>query len=278
MAPAMTINEAKAMQAGDVALDDDAVDQAERDAQEAEEAAATLERSAVAGGTGSAAPAAVLEQRAVAEFARKRAGRIRAAANRAKAARRLLALADVGQDAEQLAAAVSKPDASIEALVQRIAADAAELAARCQDHDAAVLALVARARQLGAEKPGPLGALATSAHVAIVGNGISGRTGIQSGAATVLRIDKSNVSEAVQAAVTGDPDRAIRILAGAKIAATPQQAPHYFMGTGGHVVTSDHPIPAALVTQLRAGTLRELGDDEVQAHLNGRLHGHQAAG
>lgn len=277
MALPMTIHEAKALAADDLAVNEDTVAQAEAEAQEAASLVEALDRQAVESDkVPKATPAQALEAKQLLDFARKRLTRARLRASRAAAAKRLLALADVGQDVEQLAAAVSKPDASIEALVQRLADTHAELAQRCQDHDTAVLGLVARARQLGTEKAGPLGPLATSAHVAVVGNGISGRTGIQSGSATVLRIDKRNVSEAVQAAVTGDPARAVRILAGAKIAATPEQAPHYFMGTGGHVVPSDHPVPPALTEQIRRGILRELGDDEVQAHLAGRLHGHQA--
>lgn len=271
----MGIAEAKAMAPADLEIGPEHVARARAEAVAAEKRAAELADAAIEGGKDAPAASEVVDAHATADLVRQRADRIRQRAATAKAARRLLDLEALGQDVEQLADAVSKPDTSIEALIQRIAGDVAELTTRCQDHDTAVLALVARARQLGAEKAGPLGPLATSAHVAVVGNGINGRTGIQSGSAAVLRIEKSHVGEAVEAAVTGNPTRAVRILAGAKTTAKPKQAAHYFMGTGGHVVTSDHPIPAAFAEQIRQGILRELSADEVEAHLNGRLHGHQ---
>lgn len=272
MSVAMTISEAKQMQADDVALDGAAVRQAEAEATEAEEAAATLERSAVEGGKGSAAPAAVIEQRAVAEFARTRAARIRAAANRAKAARRVLALADVGADVETVAAEASKPSESIAAAVQKIADGHAELMRLAAEHDEKVTALVARAQQLDAEAPAPNGPRASSAHVAIMRAGITGPQGVQSGSTVVRRIGSRVAAEAAHLAASGDADGALRRMNAARHTLPPPREAHYFLGQNG-VFTGD---PHFFRDQLRKRELRELTPDEVEAYLDGRLDGYQA--
>jgi hypothetical protein len=269
----MTIHEARAMQEADVALDDAAVRQAEADATEAEEAAATLERSAVEGGQGSAAPAAVVEQRAVAEFARKRAGRIRAAANRAKAARRVLALADVGKDVEQIHADASQADAGMIAAMNQISGGYAMLRQLADAHSARVTAAIERARELGAEPAAPSGPRASSAHVTVH----TGLRKIQSGNMTVQRVDKSTVDEAVELALKGKPDDAVRRLSAAHTVAPPPRADFYYLAPNGIVHgLSDNVTGQQMAKKAANGDGRLLGDDEIEAYLAGRFDGHQA--
>lgn len=273
MPVAMTIHEAQQMQADDVALDDATVRQAEAEATEAEEAAATLERSAVEGGKGSAAPAAVIEQRAVAEFARTRAGRIRAAANRAKAARRVLALADVGQDVEQIHADASTLDAGMVAALQQIAASYAVLRQLADAHSARVTAAIARARELGAEPAAPSGPRASSAYVTVH----TGQRKIQSGNAIVQGVDKRTVDEAVELATKGDADAAVRRLSAAHTIAPPERADYYYLAPNGVVHgLADNITGQQIAKQAAKGVGRFLDDDEIEAYLAGRFDGHPA--
>jgi hypothetical protein len=278
MSVTMTIHEARQMQADDVALDDDAVRQAEAEATEAEEAAATLERSAVEGGKGSAAPAAVVEQRAVAEFARTRAHRIRQRADRAKAARRVLALADVGKDVEQVAAAASAPSASIAAAVQKIADGRDELMRLAAEHDAKVAALMTRAKALGVEPPmpGSLGPRASSAHVALARSSIvTGPGGIQSGNAIVGLIGTQKAAEAAQLAASGDGAKALRTLGAAQHVKPPKHADRYWRLANGLVEPFNDQDPHR-VRQAAEGEIDFLTDDERAAYLDGRFDGHRA--
>lgn len=272
----MTLAEAKQLAADDLELSDEHVAQAQAEAAEAEQAAADLEASAVEGGKTAAAPSKVVEAKALADFARQRAGRIRERADRAAAARRLLQLEQVGKDVEALAASASRPGESIEAAVAKIAEGRAELLKLCAGHDAQVLALIARARQLDVEQPAPSGPRASSAHVAIVGNGITSTSGIQSGTATVRRTDEKTARAAAALAADGKPEQAIAQLQAARYVKPPERAPYYFLGTNGQVHGVDNPKIFAY--QLSHGQARELTPDEVDAYLDGRFDGHQAAG
>lgn len=277
MPVAMTISEARQMQADDVALDDAAVRQAEAEATEAEQAAATLERSAIEGGKGSAAPAAVVEQRAIAEFARSRARRIRQRADRAKAARRVLALADVGQDVETVAAEASKPSESIAAAVQKIADGHAELMRLAAEHDAKVSALITRAKALGVEPPVPGGGgRASSAHVALARSSIvTGPGGIQSGNAIVGLIGTQKAAEAAQLAASGDGAKALRTLGAAQHVKPPKAADRYWIGGNGLVNPFNDQDPE-LARRAAKGEIRFLTDDERTAYIDGRFDGHRA--
>lgn len=271
----MTISEARQMQADDVALDEAAVRQAEAEATEAEENAAVLERSAVEGGKGSAAPAAVVEQRAVAEFARSRARRIRQRADRAKAARRVLALADVGNDVGQIHADASTPDAGMIAALTAISNGYATLSQLADAHNARVRAAINRARELGAEPAAPSGPRASSAHVTVH----TGHRQIQSGSAVVQQVDKRTIDDAVELAIKGDTDAAVRRLSAAHTIAQPTPRDHYAIVANGTVHSwdnGDDPARNPIPRLVARGEARELDPDEVTAYLAGRLHGHQA--
>lgn len=273
MPVAMTISEARQMQADDIAVDDDAVTQAEAEATEAEQAAATLERSAVAGGKGSAAPAAVIEQRAVAEFARSRALRVREAADRADAARRLLALASIGETVEQIHADAAQPDAGMVAALEQITDSYATLRQLADAHNGKVTDCIGLARVLAAEPAAPSGPRASSAHVTVH----RGNRKIQSGSTVVQVVDAATVDAAVALALKGDPDAAVRRLAAAHTVAAPKRLDHYCVAANGTVHGWDDGNPKNHMPRLVArGEARELTPGEVEAHLDGRFDGHQA--
>jgi len=268
----MVLSEAKTV---DLAIDEKSVAAAEAAAAEAADVLDAIERQHIEAdqqpkGT------SLLEQRQLLEIARKRAARTRMLADRAKAARRLLDLEQVGNEVAQLAADASKPSTSIEAAIRQIAAGREALMKLCQEHDDKVLALIKRARDLDVEPPAPVGPRASSSHVAIVGNGISGRSGIQSGAAAVRRTDPKTAAAAALQAASGDADGALTQLAAARTVAAPKRAAHYFLAKNGRVVTADDP--AMFADQLRKREIRELDDDETEDYLAGRFHGRGAAG
>lgn len=192
----MTIEQARET---DLAHDDARVAKAEAEAAEAEQAAATLANSAIEGGKGSAAPSAAIEQRAVAEFTRERAVRLRERADQAREAKRLLDLDQVGQDANALAAAASKSDAAVKAAVSKIAEAREELLQACEDHNRQVDVLRNRINALGGEpQPNNGRLLATSAYVHVA-HGSSVRTR----AAAVHRVDMTRMLLAATQAASG---------------------------------------------------------------------------
>jgi hypothetical protein len=273
----MTISEARAMQADDVALTEDDVARLEDQAAEAEENAAVLERSAVEGGKGSAAPGAVVEARAVAEFARQRAGRMRASADRAEAARRLLALEAVGKTVEQIHLEAAQPDAGMVAALTAITSAYATLRQLADAHNGKIRDAVDLARSLGAEPAAPNGPRASSAHIVAH----RGNRKIQSGSVTVQMVDKRTIDEAVELAVKGKPDDAVRRLNAAHTIAAPKRRDHYYLQPNGLVQGQDDADTASPKTinfpaRAAKGEVRELSPDEVEAYLQGRLHGHQA--
>lgn len=199
MPRAMTLETAKET---DLGHDDATVLKAEQDAQAADEAAATLENSAIEGGKGSAAPAAVVEQRAVAEFARQRATRMRDRADKAKEARRLLQLEQVGKDAEAFAATTVASDSPVRAAVLKIAAAREELFAAAEEHNAKVRELANRGHALGATPQPNNGVLrADSAYVHI---GFGG--GIRTRGAAVHTVDVQQAHRAATLAASGQSD------------------------------------------------------------------------
>lgn len=195
----MTIEQARET---DLAHDDATVLQAEQAAHEAEQAAAQLENSAVEGGKGSAEPGAVVEQRAVAEFARARAARMRERADQAAAAKRLLDLDQLGKDAEAFAATVVATDSPVRAAVLKIAKAREELLAAVEAHNAKVRELANRGHALGAT-PQPLNGVlqADSSYVHI---GFGG--GLRTRSAAVHTVAMQQAHYAAELAVSGQPD------------------------------------------------------------------------
>jgi hypothetical protein len=276
MPVAMTLEEARTVPQ----VTDDDVATLEAEAAEAEDAAATLERSAVDGAKGSAAPGAVVEARAVAEFARKRATAARARADRATAARRLIALGVVAADTEALAARATDDKAGFDAAMRKVADGVAEARALAAGHDEQVAELARRAAGLGVEPAAPAGPRASSAHVAVSRTHmVAGHAVVRSGATVVQQIGP-RVDEAIALAAGGDPGRAAGYLAAARTEAAPHRHDRYYVGGGGAIHGADDGTTHGelCARQAAKGEMRELTSDEVTAYLAGRFDGHQKTG
>lgn len=278
MAMPMTIHEARQLQEADLAVGDDAIRQAQDEADEAAQLVAAIERQAV---ESAAVPKASGSQAAEADqlayFAAKRLERTQQLADRAKAARRLLDLEQVGKDVEQIHAAAAKPGDSMVAALQQIAAAAQTLRQLAAAHNTKVSAAISSANALGAEPAAPAGPRASSAHVAVH----TGQRRIQSGSAVVQPVDKRTIDEAVEIAVKGDTDAAVRRLSAAHTVAQAKRFDHYYIGGNGLVQGQDdgqrrdggsiNPWPAKVARR----EARELSPAEVDAYMDGRFDGHQ---
>lgn len=265
----MNLTEAKATP--DVTDDD--VARAETEAAEAEQAAATLERAAV-DGEQAAKPGAVLEARAVAEFARKRARQLRGKAEQAKAAARLIALGAIAGEVNAVAAAAAD-SSGVEAAIRQIAAGYEQLTQHAAGHDAKVRDLIDRARDLAAEQPSPSGPRATSAHVALVHGGVGVTAGIQAGNTMVMLTGKRTAEAAVLAA-QGKPGEAITHLNAVRQQQPAHRYERYYSAPAG-IIGQDGPESPHTARMVRDGSLTPLTGEQVDAYLDGRLDGHQEA-
>lgn len=268
----MTIHEAKALAAADLAVDDGSVADAEAEAAEAAQLVEALDRQAVESATvPKATPGQALEARQLLDFARKRLDRTRQRADQAKAAQRLLALEAVGRDVEQIHADAVQTDAGMVAAMTAITNGYATLARLADAHNARVRATIARARELGAEPAAPSGPRASSAHVTVH----TASRHIQSGSAVVQQVDKRTIDDAVELAIRGDTDAAVRRLHAAHTVAPPKHADRYWRLRNGLIEPFNDQDPNR-VRQAAKGEIDFLTDDERAAYLDGRLHGHQA--
>jgi hypothetical protein len=268
MALPMTIHEAKALAADDLAVDDASVADAEAEAAEAASLVEALERQAVESDTvPKATPAQTLEAKQLLDFARKRLDRTRQRADQAKAAQRLLALEAVGKDVEQIHADAVQTDAGMVAITNGYAT----LSQLADAHNARVRATIDRARELGAEPAAPSGPRASSAHVTVH----TGRRHIQSGSAVVQQVDKRTIDDAVELAIKGDTDAAVRRLNAAHTVAQPKHADRYWRLPNGLIEPFNDQDPSR-VRQAAKGEIDFLTDDQRAAYIDGRLDGHQA--
>ena len=243
------------------------VETAAQEAAEAEELLAALERKAV---EGTEKPSRVIEQRALAEFARKRIEHTRGRAAAARAAKRLLDLAEVGAAIDALAKAAAQPDRSVAYAVRAVAEAAAQLRQLCAQHDEQVRALAARAIALGAEEPAPAGPRGTSAHVTVLP-----RRGVQHGRLQA-RLIGDTAGDAVALAAAGDVDAAVQLLAEVHELPEPHRSERYFRNGAGHVIGHDGQIPEGFKQMLREGSLVQLTDTQIDAYLEGTLDGQAA--
>lgn len=204
----MQLDEARQVDVNVTAAD---VRRAEREATEAEELAAELERQAVEDGTATAAQ--VVEARELGRFAKARIELTRKRAERAAAARRLLALEQVGADIDNLAEADAGAVGTIAAAVRRYAEAGAALLELTSAHDRAVDDLIKRARDLNAGEPGGGISVAgsASAHVTLDLGSPWRRRGIRHHDVKVRAVG-SEVTEAMQVALAGDVDSAVKLL------------------------------------------------------------------
>ena len=275
MALPMGITEARTLTPDELAVDDKAVTEAETTARDAAELLASLERQAVESPKLDKAKAApVVEARQIAEFHRARADRTRVLADRAAAAHRLLALADVGKDVEAIHASAAQPDAGMVAALTAITDAYATLQQLADAHNGKVRDAVDFARRLSAEPAAPSGSpRASSAHVVAH----RGWRKIQSGNAVVQMVDKATIDAAVELAIKGDTDAAVRRLAAAHTVAPPERADYYYLAPNGVVHgVSDNITGQHIAKKVANGEGRFLGDDEIEAYLAGRFDGHQA--
>jgi hypothetical protein len=255
----------------DTSVTDEHVQQAEREAEEAAELLSELERRA-AEDPEPPTPVAVVEARELGRFARLRAAHTRKRADQAKAAARLLALHEVGQDVTALAAEAGKPNAAIEQAARKLALAATTLTELCRIHDEQVTALVDRAKALDVEEPAPVGPRATSAFVSLV-KGAHGRPdGIQAGRTRVLLIG-SRARDAALIAAEGNADGAAALIASVNEQAPMKRAARYYRAAAG-IVSEDSPQESPVFAQqVRDGELVPLTKAEIDAYVNGVLDG-----
>jgi hypothetical protein len=243
--------------------DDESVVLALKEADEAEELLAELERQSLEEAPGSRpSPAQVAEQRELVRFAR---GRVEVARRRAEDARedaRLTALHAVGARVGQLAAAVSAPSAEQVAGVRQIAELAAAIKARAAGHDAEVRNLYDEAAGLHGDPK----------HDPVKRTGQAGEwvphqapQGIRYGRVEVTIVGGA-VDQALAAAVNGDVDGALKLLTPVRDHTPP--APTAYIGDviGQFPVTAIHGRPGGSVMQgVRDGRFAILSPDEVEA-------------
>lgn len=207
-------------------------------------------------------PTRVLAAKEASRFARMRAALVRRRAERAAQAARLLALAEVGTDVDKVAAAASGPDAALAKAAQAIAQACGRLRELTAAHDRQVRDLVARARELHAEPPAPSGPRASSAHVTVAPGGESVTHGC-----TKVRIVGAVTTDAIAAAVAGDPDKAVQLVAAVHEQAVPTRPPHHYIRGDGRVFATSKPDDYAV----RTGALRPMTPAEVDRYYEGRL-------
>ena len=256
----------------DLSVTAEDVRQAEREATEARELRTELERQAVEAPAAERPEAAeITERRALAEFAARRVKFTRQRAREARAARRLLDLAEVGGSIDALAAeAVTRESGdSITQAIRKIAQSASVLRELCAQHDRAVEGIVRRALELGAEESSPSGPRATSAHVALV-RSIRQPPGAQHGRTRVMPVGK-RAAEAAALAAAGDPDKALALVGAVHQQPPVTRADRYFRSISGAIVAESGPQSPGFTEQERDGRLVRLTDDEVDRYLEGVL-------
>ena len=247
---------------------DEDVRLAEAEAAEVAELARELDRRAIEDPK-PPKPGEVIEQRALASFAARRAQRTRMLADKAKSANRLLALDQVGQDVIALAAEAGKPKAGIIAAVSTLATAAAALQEICRQHDDKVRSLIDRATALDVEPAAPHGPRATSAHVALASRRSHGTAGIAAGR-TAVRFVGQNVADALQLAIKGDADGALARIAAVHQQPLPRRADRYYRSPSG-IVSQSGPESTEFAQQVRKRIMTRMSDDEVDRYLDGRL-------
>jgi len=257
----------------DLSVTDDDVRQAEAEAREARELAAELERAAVENPPDSRPETAeLLERRHLAEFSARRVDVTRDRAERARKARRLLSLQEIGHEIDKLAAERSGPHDELAAVARRIAESAAELRALCEGHDRQVSELISRATELQAEEPSALGPRVSSAYIARVLGSFGRPDGVAHGRTQVVLIGKKAEAAAAMAAA-GDADRAVALIAGIHRQRELARADRYYRA-GDHIVAESGPQSAHFAEQERDGRLVRLTAAETTLYLEGRLdHG-----
>jgi hypothetical protein len=255
----------------DLSVTEADVRQAEREANEALELLAELERAAVEAPPGGRPEAAELvERRALAEFSRRRVSHTRVKAERARAARRLLSLREVGAEVDKLAEERSAPDDRITETCRKIALASGVLRELCAGYDQQVNELITRAAALAAEEPSALGPKVSSAFVSRL-LGRRGPDGVQHGRTQVRLIGEKRAAEAAALAAAGDADRAAALIAGVHQQPEPARASRYYRAAGGHIIAESGPQTAAFAEQERDGRLVRLTQDQTDRYLRGTL-------
>lgn len=254
----------------DTSVDDNAV-RAARDAAVAASAeAALLAQAAVTDTT--VTGAVVAAARTDVEIAERRVEHVAVQADRAAQARRLLALADLGERVDQFAGEVEDATATAIATAVRVVADAvAGLRHALADYDATVLGLVGEATRLNAEAlTHLLQARATSAGVATdQGRWVRHEQ-------TQVQVLGEFVDRAVEHAVAGRVGAALELLQPV-VHHQPLTGLRVLVGAAGAVLTYRGALPAGVADNLRRGEVVELQGDVLAGWVAGEVTDQQAA-
>jgi hypothetical protein len=204
------------------------------------------------------------------KFAHRRVLFTRERAERSRAARRLIALAELGDDIDALAAEASAGSSNIGQATRKVAQAATVLRELCAQHDRQVLALIARAADLACEEPSPVGPKASSAFVARIPGWRRRRDAIQHGNRIVGMIG-GEADNAIALAAAGDGDAATAAIAALhEVPVTPRASAYY--RAGDHVISEAGPQSRAFAQQVADGRLTLLTEEETISYLDGTLH------
>jgi hypothetical protein len=250
---------------------DEDVQLAVKEAAEAQELLAELERAAVEEEPDKRpTAAAVLEQRHLAEFATRRVAVTRERAEATKAAQRLEALRDIAAEVDAFAASAEDTSQMRKAL-SALTSAARAVRDFASEHDQRVTDLRRRAKAIGVEAPALDGPRATSAHLLLPGDGGIGHGRV------ILHPVSGQADRAITTAIGGDSGKAWAIMAGGVEHRQPRLTPkHFIRGENGAIHAYDQ-IPPGLVGRLKSGELTELTQAEAQAILDGIPGGNEAS-
>jgi hypothetical protein len=239
---------------------------AESEAAEAGHLLATLESQSLALDPADRPRASqVTEARELATFAKRRIAVATHRAEKARAARRLAGLADLGQDVDECAEAMAGPGSDkLTALLSALASAAEDLRAQVGQHDARVTELARRAAGLNCEPAVQGKPVASSAFVARAQQNQM----VQHRGTQVSSIGGVRLAQLVDLSVRGDLAGTEALVSGT-VRHRAHRADHYFLiHQDGSVLPCNGVTNRPPYTDLvRGGLAREMTDDEVNAHL-----------
>jgi hypothetical protein len=208
----------------------------------------------------------VVEQRHLAEFARRRVALAEERAARASAQQRLDSLAEIGQQIDALATEAEGPAAAIRAaMLTALAETAGNFRASCAAHDAAVRELASRAGRLrlvqvaGGRGPNP-----ENGGVKVLGPPPSG--GIAHDDTAVAAIAHL-ADAALGAALAGQAGNAIALMTPVIHRPVPRDENYYELIRTGEIVVRQGGPDREITGLLIDGQLRELDETEIRRHL-----------
>jgi hypothetical protein len=230
---------------------------------EAEQAAIEVKKAETQLAAGGSLPFAALHQlRDRWRYADLAAQGAQARAEKERTEARLAALAGVGAEVDQVAAA--EPGKAFQEALADVARACQKVRDLADGHDATVAALVAAATDLQVEPKAPGGPRATSAHVAVEGRSVMHK-------GTMLAPVRERVEQALQHALVGDVERAAYLARPVVEVPAAKRPDHLLKGRNGVLHAFDGELNTGMQSHLRSGELVRLSDVDVEAYMRGEL-------